>query len=65
MIDFQKVVAAIQLAGSATPAFAALVDAVKTAFSEPQQDALKAELAAANARADAAHGNAQDAAKGR
>lgn len=62
-IPFAAVMGAIQLAGSAAPAFKALFDTVKSTFSETDQAKLQDAYEKARARSDAAHEGLQDAAR--
>lgn len=55
------VLRALELAGTALPAFKALFDQVLGTFSEQDQDRLKQAYEAARQRSDAAHGGVQDA----
>lgn len=58
-MDLATILAILQLAGTETPAFIALFNEVKSAFSTSDQTQLDAMLATANAQADAQHVNAQ------
>lgn len=58
-MDLATILAILQLAGTETPAFIALFQEVKAAFSTDDQAQLDAMLLEANAQADAQHTSAQ------
>lgn len=64
MPTFNTVLNAIKLAGSATPAFAALFESVITTFGPSDQATLQSALAEARAKSDAAHEDVRRAASG-
>lgn len=64
-MDFGKVLKAIELAGSALPAFQALFQQVLPLFNESDQDKLKDAYARARAASDAADADLKDAVAGR
>lgn len=63
-MDFSTVLAAVKLAGAATPAFKALFDQAVQVFSPAQQSELKAALAAARENSDDAQDDFVNAGQG-
>lgn len=59
MLKFADVLAAIDLAGSATPAFITLFESVKDAFTPQEQGDLKLAMQRAAARSDDLHSDVQ------
>lgn len=64
-MDFEKILAAVRLAGATTPAFMALFDQVVTVLSPAQQAELKDAYARARAESDDAQDDFTAAGRGR
>lgn len=64
-MSFKDVLAAVQLAGAATPAFGALFAQAIKIFTPAEQDELKSAYETAKARSDQAQADFDDASRGK